>query len=583
VTKLRISPNLSLPEEAVTEAFAILAKRGVGKTYTGSVMVEEMLKARLQVAVVDPLGVWWGLRSSSDGKQAGFPILILGGQHGDVPLDAGEASGKLIADLLVEERLSAVLDLSLFSKEEMRTLVTAFAERLFRAKATRPDPLHLMVDEADMFLPQRYSAGPAMRMVGAFNDLVLKGRVRGLGSTLITQRSAKINKDVLTQVEILLAMRITHPRDRVPIEEWVKEHGDEEGWKRMLASLHQLPVGTAWVWWGTEHLLKEIRVRKRTTFDSSATPKVGQRTAPPKTVADVDLAALEKKMAATVAKAKADDPKELRRQIAELQKQLRARPADVQVQEVEKEVRVEVPIFRDGEVDRLLKAAGQLSDVGAQLVAVGRDVAEAADNIGASVTAAQKVPALPPRPVAPPKRERAPVARAAPPRPLPPPSSDGDFQLAPAEKRILMAVAPYPEGRSKNQIGIMAGIGVNKSTLRNGLSKLRTAGLVEGPSDSVRITQAGLDFLGDAFEPLPTGSELLDYWLASTELALAERAMLQAIAEADGHPLSKHEVGDRAGYDPEKSTVRNGLSKLRTLGLIAGPSSAIRIHEDLRA
>lgn len=37
---LRVSADLSLPREAVTETFAILAKRGVGKTYTASVLVE---------------------------------------------------------------------------------------------------------------------------------------------------------------------------------------------------------------------------------------------------------------------------------------------------------------------------------------------------------------------------------------------------------------------------------------------------------------------------------------------------------------------------------------------------------------
>jgi uncharacterized protein len=53
-----ISKDLSLPVEALTQTFAILAKRGAGKTYTAAVMVEEMLKAGLQLVVVDPVGVW---------------------------------------------------------------------------------------------------------------------------------------------------------------------------------------------------------------------------------------------------------------------------------------------------------------------------------------------------------------------------------------------------------------------------------------------------------------------------------------------------------------------------------------------
>lgn len=35
---LRIASNLTLPPEACTQTFAILAKRGAGKTYTAAVM-----------------------------------------------------------------------------------------------------------------------------------------------------------------------------------------------------------------------------------------------------------------------------------------------------------------------------------------------------------------------------------------------------------------------------------------------------------------------------------------------------------------------------------------------------------------
>ncbi len=71
-TALRISREFSLPAEAVSETFAMLAKRGVGKTYTAAVLVEELLKAGLRVVVVDPVGVWWGLRAAADGTGEGF-------------------------------------------------------------------------------------------------------------------------------------------------------------------------------------------------------------------------------------------------------------------------------------------------------------------------------------------------------------------------------------------------------------------------------------------------------------------------------------------------------------------------------
>jgi hypothetical protein len=37
-SQLRISDELALPAEAVTQTFGILAKRGMGKTYTAAVI-----------------------------------------------------------------------------------------------------------------------------------------------------------------------------------------------------------------------------------------------------------------------------------------------------------------------------------------------------------------------------------------------------------------------------------------------------------------------------------------------------------------------------------------------------------------
>src|ERR1700736_6713876 len=101
--KLHIADNLALPVDAVTQTFAILAKRGVGKTYAASVMAEEMLKAGQTIAAIDPTGGWWGLRSE-------FKVVILGGEHADVPLE--EHAGEVVARALVENRFPAVVDLS---------------------------------------------------------------------------------------------------------------------------------------------------------------------------------------------------------------------------------------------------------------------------------------------------------------------------------------------------------------------------------------------------------------------------------------------------------------------------------------
>jgi len=70
--------NKQIPINSATKTFAILAKRGAGKSYTAAVMAEEFFKNNIPFVVFDPIDVWWGLRFNKDGKTAGLPIVVFG-------------------------------------------------------------------------------------------------------------------------------------------------------------------------------------------------------------------------------------------------------------------------------------------------------------------------------------------------------------------------------------------------------------------------------------------------------------------------------------------------------------------------
>jgi hypothetical protein len=116
----------------------------------------------------------------------GLPIPIFGGKHGDVPLERG--AGELLADLVVEKRLTCVLDLSRFESEaDKKAFLLAFAQRLY---LKNENPLHLFLEEADDYIPQKPMRDEA-QLLRAWENIVRRGRARGLGMTLITQRSAR--------------------------------------------------------------------------------------------------------------------------------------------------------------------------------------------------------------------------------------------------------------------------------------------------------------------------------------------------------------------------------------------------------
>jgi hypothetical protein len=74
-----------LPFEALDDRIAIVGTCGSGKIYTAKGLIERLLTAGARVAIIDPLGVWWGLRASADGIAPGYPVIVFGGQH-ELPL-----------------------------------------------------------------------------------------------------------------------------------------------------------------------------------------------------------------------------------------------------------------------------------------------------------------------------------------------------------------------------------------------------------------------------------------------------------------------------------------------------------------
>lgn len=569
MNRLNISKDLSLPLDAVTQTFAILAIRGAGKTNTSVVMVEELLKNDLHVVVVDPVGVWWGLRSSADGKSAGHSIVIFGGEHGDVPLE--HTGGKLVAELVVNERVSVLLDLSDFSKGKQTQFMTDFTERLYRLKARKRDPLHIVFDEADEFAPQRPQRGRE-RLLGAVEDIVRRGRARGIGTTLITQRSAVLNKDVLTQAEVLVVLRTLSPQDRKAIDAWIEAHGTPEKRKELMDTLATLATGKAWVWSPSWlNVFKRVQIRRRETFDSSATPSVLKREKikAPKKFADVNLGEIRDKMASTIEKVKADDPRELKKKVGELERKLKkAEAASLRTKAKAKEV----PFLtkeNQGTIEKYIKEMAEqnikLEIIKVRIQEMEGDNKYIYNHLRKYIIKETQGATHHQSPPNPKESHEIPKKSS---RSEPAITGDGE-NMGRCERAILSVLAQHHGGRSKSQVSILSSYSIKSSGFSNALSALRTKGWLVGGRDKMQITEEGISALGP-YEPLPTGQDLLEYWLSGRHLGRCEREILKVLADAYPDSLTKLGTAERSGYSIISSGFNNALSKLRTLELIYG-------------
>ena len=248
-----------------------------------------------RVCVVDPLGVWWGLRAGADGAAPGYPVVVFGGRHADIPLDPG--MGAALGQLVGTRPLACVLDLSEFGSSSARRLfMTAFAEALHTVNT---ESLHLVLDEADLWAPQRAQA-KGQALLGRIEEIVRRGRVRGFVPWLITQRPAVLHKDVLSQADILVSMKLTSSQDREAVGRWILGQADRAVGRRILAELPQLGRGEGYLWAPSDNVLARVAFPSIRTFDSSCTPQRGDGIATPRVLAAVDVSDIT----ATLAKIK---------------------------------------------------------------------------------------------------------------------------------------------------------------------------------------------------------------------------------------------------------------------------------------
>lgn len=578
-----------LPLDAVTQTFAILGQRGTGKTNAGVVLAEEMMAAGGRVLVIDIVGAWWGLAHAGEGP--GLPVIILGGEHGDVPLE--HSAGRVIARTIVESSDPGfVLDLSEWRYQQQATFVADLLEELYRINR---EALHVMFEEADQLAPQNpREKGDVIRMLGAVERVIKLGRGHGLGGTLITQRAPSLNKTVLEECATLVALALLGTRARKAVKDWIEAAGDPKQEKIVMGQLARLEQGHA-VLWSPRFLdyLGVVRWRKRKTFDSSYTPAVGEAAAVPGARRPVDLGELREAMAETVERAEANDPAKLRKRIRTLEEELSSAQGEMAILEPqieEREVEVLVPnaeaIAQLGEAAEDIRSAlkdaeelklllrqntewidGRVDDL-RKAVAIADEALDRARSLP-SRQRVETTPARTPAAASPTARPAAPPARAS--SPSVAASSNGN--LPESRQRILNVLATLGElgllPADRTQVALFAGVSPKSSGFRNNLGGLRSDGYIDYPSKgTVEPTPEG----EAAATPDDVPRRAVDlhpyvYRLVGESKAAVLRPLIDVYPEA----LDKGTLAERAGVSPDSSGYRNNLGALRSLGLLDYP------------
>lgn len=142
-------------------------------------------------------------------------------------------------DELVQEGRCSVLDMRGVEPEMQPIIVARTARKVFEARK-RGDvpPVMMFVEEAHNFIPERGFGKAASSDV--LRTVASEGRKFGLGLCVVSQRPAKVDKNVLSQCNTQIILKVTNPNDLKALA-----NGVEGLTSDMEDEISRLPPGVA--------------------------------------------------------------------------------------------------------------------------------------------------------------------------------------------------------------------------------------------------------------------------------------------------------------------------------------------------
>ncbi len=555
----------------------IVGASGSGKTVTAKAEVDQLLAQNRHVAIVDPTGVWWGMRADPAGEPNGAQLYIFGGAYGDVAIQPDQ--GATIARIIVEQRVSAIVDLSsIETSRDWRRFMRDFVAELRRKPRGN---FHFVVDEADEFAAERPADDIGFALREDLIWIAKRGRVAGFVPTWITQRTAEIAKAVISQAQTIVAHQLIAPTDRKAIDDYLKGHGTPEARREVMASLAALGCGERWIYSPAGGVLDRGTTPPLATFDSSRTPEPGETPLEARPLAALDTSAIA---AALARPAPADgypddtipaDPVAASRKGGEVGTMLIARDARIVELETANQALRENNAIARRLFDDAVKAGNHFANLANRLE---REIGMAKAAYLKWVTEAEAEITLPEQETTPaPARQSAPKVEGA---PAGGNSARREPTGAPADlNRTAIDAAEWlkslaPDGYAWNDVLLAIGRRPNSGDSRLARKLLVEQLLIDVGGDLVAASAKLCADYAFNMAQIRSSDELVDLW--AKKLRGPGGEILRDLAERG--PASSRVIADRLGKSPTSGWWRQGLKDLKGSNLVREEGGELHLH-----
>lgn len=183
-------------QEIVTGRTCVIAQSGAGKSWGIAVLCEHLCRSYIGFCLIDTEGEYFSLKDR-------FPIIWIGSDEScDYDIESVDLHS-IMREAIISSRF-IVFDVS---EVDMRVKATALVNILYELESELRRPFLLIVEEADKFIPQ---SRDSIKMI---EEISRRGRKRGLGLLVATQRPSLVQKNVLSQCNNQIIGKLTIDND----------------------------------------------------------------------------------------------------------------------------------------------------------------------------------------------------------------------------------------------------------------------------------------------------------------------------------------------------------------------------------
>ena len=238
-------------QEVVTGRTCIIAQSGAGKSWGIAVLCEQLLQARIGFCLIDTEGEYFSLKDR-------FSLIWIGsGESCDAEI--GKTDIREVMHDAIRSRTAVIFDVS--EAEDMRDEVAKLAEILYDLESRLKQPFLLIVEEADKFIPQ---IGVSIKKI---EEISRRGRKRGLGLMVATQRPSLVAKNVLSQCNSQIIGKLSIENDLKAVSLFFSSRKEVE-------ELAELEPGEFFVMGGLSREKVKMKFRDRVTKHRGVTPRL---------------------------------------------------------------------------------------------------------------------------------------------------------------------------------------------------------------------------------------------------------------------------------------------------------------------